>query len=142
MTLARRNYNQEWLPSLFNDLFDNNWMPKANVSAPAINVSETEKTFVVEVAAPGMKKEDFNIYLSDNDNLVISIEKKDETNDENKKYLRHEFTYSKFQQTLVLPDSVDREKITASVDNGILTINLEKKCIEECENKPKVIEIK
>ena len=142
MTPARKNYNQEWLPSLFNDFFDNDWMPKTHATAPAINVSEEENAYKVEVAAPGMTKDDFKIYLSDDDDLVIAIEKKEQNKEENKKYLRREFSYSKFQQTLVLPDDVDREKISASVNDGVLTIDLVKKVLEQRENKPKMIDIK
>ena len=103
MTPSRRNYSQEWLPSIFNDFFDNDWMVKANATAPAINVIESDKDYKVEVAAPGMTKEDFNIHLSEDNELVISMEKKTETNEEdkqNKKYLRREFSYTKFQQAI------------------------------------------
>ena len=94
MTPSRRNYSQEWLPSIFNDFFDNDWMVKANATAPAINVIESDKDYKVEVAAPGMTKEDFNIHLSEDNELVISMEKKTENKEEdkeNKKYLRREF---------------------------------------------------
>ena len=64
MTPIRKNYNQNWLPSIFNDFFDNDWMVKANATAPAINVLESDTDYKVEVAAPGMTKEDFNIHLS------------------------------------------------------------------------------
>ena len=75
-----------------------------------------------------MKKEDFNINLDDDGNLVIKMEKKDEKKDENKKehYLRREFAYSKFEQTLLLPDDVDKEKIGAGVNDGVLTVSLPK----------------
>ena len=142
MTPVRRNYSQEWLPSLFNDFFDNDWMPKTNATAPAINVSEDEKAYKVEVAAPGMTKDDFKIYLSDDEDLVIAIEKKNETKDENKKYLRREFSYSKFQQKLILPDDVDREQISATVNDGVLTIDLQKKIKEPAKQTPKIIDIK
>ena len=125
MTLARRN---SWMPDVFNDFFDTDFMPRANATAPAINVKETEKEYTVEVAAPGMKKEDLNINLDDDGNLVIKMEKKDEKKDENKKehYLRREFAYSKFEQTLLLPDDVDKEKIGAGVNDGVLTVSLPK----------------
>jgi len=103
---------QNWLPSIFNDFFDNEWMAKANATAPAINVIESEKEYKVEVAAPGMTKEDFNIRIDEDNNLVISMEKKVENKEEKKdgRYLRREFSYSKFQQTMILPDNVDKEK--------------------------------
>lgn len=144
MTPSRRNYSQEWLPSIFNDFFDNDWMVKANATAPAINVIESDKDYKVEVAAPGMTKEDFNIHLSEDNELVISMEKKTENKEEdkeNKKYLRREFSYTKFQQALVLPDDVEKDKINANVTNGVLTIELPKRTPEEKAKINKVIEI-
>lgn len=142
MMPTRKYYNQNWLPSIFNDFFDNNWMEKANATAPAINVVESDKDYKVEVAVPGMTKEDFNIHLGDENELVISMEKKDENEDkENKKYLRREFSYTKFQQSLYLPDNVDKEKITANVANGVLTIELPKYSQEEKAKINRVIEI-
>lgn len=142
MMPTRKYYNQNWLPSIFNDFFDNNWMEKANATAPAINVVESDKDYKVEVAVPGMTKEDFNIHLGDENELVISMEKKVENEDkENKKYLRREFSYTKFQQSLYLPDNVDKEKITANVANGVLTIELPKYSQEEKARINRVIEI-
>ena len=142
MMPTRKYYNQNWLPSIFNDFFDNNWMEKANATAPAINMVESDKDYKVEVAVPGMTKEDFNIHLGDENELVISMEKKVENEDkENKKYLRREFSYTKFQQSLYLPDNVDKEKITANVANGVLTIELPKYSQEEKAKINRVIEI-
>lgn len=142
MMPIRKYNNQNWLPSIFNDFFDNNWMEKANATAPAINVVESDKDYKVEVAVPGMTKEDFNIHLGDENELVISMEKKVENEDkENKKYLRREFSYTKFQQSLYLPDNVDKEKITANVANGVLTIELPKYSQEEKAKINRVIEI-
>ena len=141
---TKSNYNQEWLPSIFNDFFDNDWMAKANATAPAINVIESDKDYKVEVAAPGMTKDDFNIHLSEDNELVISMEKKNETKEEdkeNKKYLRREFSYSKFQQSLVLPDDVEKDKIGAAVNNGVLTIDLPKRQPEEKAKVNRSIEI-
>ena len=141
---TKRNSNQEWLPSIFNDFFDNDWMAKANATAPAINVIESDKDYKVEVAAPGMTKEDFNIHLSEDNELVITMEKKNETKEEdkeNKKYLRREFSYSKFQQSLVLPDDVEKDKIGAAVNNGVLTIDLPKRQPEEKAKVNRSIEI-
>ncbi len=141
---TKRNYNQEWLPSIFNDFFDNEWMAKANATAPAINVIESDKDYKVEVAAPGMTKEDFNIHLSEDNELVITMEKRNEKKEEdkeNKKYLRREFSYSKFQQSLVLPDDVEKDKIEAAVNNGVLTIDLPKRQPEEKAKVNRNIEI-
>ena len=70
--------NQNWLPSIFNDFFDNEWMARANATAPAINVIENEKDYKVELAAPGMTKNDFKVSVDESNNLVICMEKKDE----------------------------------------------------------------
>lgn len=144
MTPMRKYNNQNWIPSIFNDFFDNDWMVKANATAPAINVIESDKDYKVEVAAPGMTKNDFNIHLSEDNELVISMEKKNETKEEdkeNKKYLRREFSYTQFQQALVLPDDVDKDKINANVTDGVLTIELPKRTPEEKAKINRVIEI-
>ena len=139
-----RKYNQNWLPSIFNDFFDNDWMVRTNATAPAINVIENDTDYKIEVAAPGMTKEDFNVHLTENNELVISMEKKNETGekDKNKKYLRREFSYSKFEQCMVLPDDVEKDKISANVNDGVLTIDLPKMTKEEKANVCKVIDIK
>ena len=135
---------QSWLPSIFNDFFDNDWMVKANATAPAINVFETEKEYKVELAAPGMTKEDFNVRIDEDNNLVISMEKKTENKEEKKdgRYLRREFSYSKFQQTMILPDDVDKEKISAQVENGVLNIDLPKFSEQEKEKARRFIDEK
>lgn len=143
MMPVRRN-NQTWLPSIFNDFFDNEWMEKANATAPAINVSESESEYKVDVAAPGMTKEDFNIHIDEDNNLVISMEKKTDNKEEKKdrKYLRREFSYSKFEQTMILPDDVDKEKIGAAVENGVLDITLPKLSKENLPKLTRDIEVK
>ena len=144
MMPSRKYYNQNWLPSFFNDFFDNDWMTKANATAPAINVIESESDYKVEVAAPGMTKDDFQIHLSEDNELVISMEKKNETKEEdkkNKRYLRREFSYAKFQQSLVLPDDVEKDRLSANVTDGVLTIDLPKRTPEEKAKVNKVIEI-
>lgn len=135
---------QSWVPSIFNDFFDNDWMVKANATAPAINVIETEKEYKVEVAAPGMTKEDFNIHINEENDLVISMEKKAENTEEKKegRYLRREFSYTKFQQTLILPDDVDKNKIDAKVNDGVLKIELPKVAPEEKPKTSRPIEVK
>lgn len=145
MMPIRRNYEQNWLPSIFNDFFDNDWMAKANATAPAINVVEDKTEYRIEVAVPGMTKDDFRLQLTKDNQLVISMEKKSETNDKDdkdKRYLRREFSYSKFQQSMILPDDVEKERITASVNDGVLTIDLPKKTAEEKEQECRMIEIK
>ena len=144
MTPSRR-FNENWLPTFFDDFFDNEWMVRSKAAAPAMNVMENENDYKVEIAAPGMKKEDVNIHLDQDHNLVVSMKKKTENKEDDKKhsrYLRCEFSYSKFQQTLVLPDNVDKEKIHAAVNDGVLTIELPKLKPEDKIKTVKVIEVK
>ena len=133
-----------WMPEVFNDFFDTDFMTRTKATAPAINVKETEKDYTVEVAAPGMTKDDFNVHIDEDNNLVISMEKKTENKEEKKdgRYLRREFSYSKFQQTMILPDNVDKEKIAASVEHGVLNIELPKLSEEEVKKPNRQIEIK
>ena len=140
MTPMMRTNN--WIPAVFNDFFDTDYMPRANCTAPAINVKETNKAYVVELAAPGMKKEDFNVHVNDEGNLIIKMEKKQENKEEDKsaRYLRREFSYSKFEQTLLLPDDVKREDIKAKVEHGVLTVELPK-VVEEKVKLSRQIEI-
>ena len=93
---------------------------------------------------PGMTKDDFNVHIDEDNNLVISMEKKTENKEEKKdgRYLRREFSYSKFQQTMILPDNVDKEKIAAQVENGVLNISLPKFSAEEKQKNKKSIEVK
>lgn len=138
------NRNQGWIPSIFKDFFNDTWMPaKFTGTTPAINVSEDEKAYKVEVAAPGMTKEDFKISVA-NDDLVISMEKKTDNKeeDEKKKYLRREFSYSKFEQRLTLPDNIERQNICANMNDGVLAIVIPKMTEEEKAQETQCIEIK
>lgn len=121
-------YKNNWMPDVFNDFFDTDFMPKTNATAPAINVKESEHDYTVELAAPGLKKGDFNIDIDHDGNLHIKMESKNEQKDENKKehYLRREFFYNKYEQTLILPDDVNKDKISAKVNDGVLSIDLPK----------------
>lgn len=145
MIPARRN-NQNWLPSIFNDFFDNEWLEKRNTTSPAVNIIENEDEFRIEVAAPGMTKEDFHVDVNPDNELVISMEKKNEEKEEDPKkkgtYLRREFSYSRFQQSLLLPDNVETEKISAKVEHGVMTIDIPKKKVEEKAPASRRIEIK
>lgn len=117
-----------WIPAVFNDLFDTDYLQKANCTAPAINVKESDKAYTVELAAPGMKKEDFNVHINDDGNLVVKMEHKEEHKEDDKttRYLRREFSYSKYEQTLILPDDVKKDAISAKVEHGVLTVELPK----------------
>lgn len=117
----------DWMPSVFNDFFDTDFMPRINATAPAINVIETEKDYKVELAAPGMRKDDFQVHINNEGNLSIKMESKKENEQKEKGcYLRREFSYSKYEQTLILPDDVEKDKISAKVTDGVLTVTLPK----------------
>ena len=133
--LPMMNRNQ-WLPTVFNDFFESDFIPKASATAPAINVIESDKDYTVELAAPGLRKEDFKVNINDEGNLVIKMEQKRDHQEEDKSrhYLRREFSYSKFEQTLLLPDDVEKDQIAAKVEHGVLTIGLPK--IAAAQKKP------
>ena len=141
MLPAKRTQN--WLPGIFNDFFGNEWIAKVNATSPAINIIESDKEYKVEIAAPGIDKKDFKISVNSDNHLVVSMEKKVETEDKdkNERYLRREFSYSQFQQTLILLDNVNKEKIDAKQENGVLTVIIPKKEIP-AEPEAKEIAIK
>lgn len=120
--------SNNWLDNAFNDLFSDSALSRMNSTAPAVNVKDTESAYVMEVAVPGIKKEFCRVNIDDDGNLEIAIENKLEHKEENKKehYLRREFSYSNYQQSYILPEDVDREKISAKVLNGVLEIELPK----------------
>ena len=140
-TIKRQNPN--WLPTIFNDFFNDDWFPMRSTTVPAINVKEFDKEFVIELAVPGMTKEDFQVHVNDKDQLVVSVEKKQESNDEEKaaKFLRREFNYTRFEQTLLLPDNIDRDAITAKAKHGVLKIKLPKLANIPEKEPTRVIEI-
>ena len=113
MTPAK--HQQNWLPGIFNDFFGNEWIAKTSSAAPAINIVETEKEYEVQIAAPGITKDDFDITVDKENHLVVTVEHKQEESEKDKKgrYLRREFSYSQFQQTLILPDNVNTDAIEA-----------------------------
>lgn len=137
--------NQNWLPSIFNDFFNSEWLDRPSTTAPAVNIIETDDDFRIEVAAPGMTKDDFKVDITPDNELVISLEKRSEEKEEGKKrgtYLRREFSYSQFQQSLLLPDNIEREKIAARMEHGVMTIEIPKKRAEEATVASRRIEIK
>ncbi|MBN1599165.1 MAG: Hsp20/alpha crystallin family protein [Bacteroidales bacterium] len=147
MTLAKfSNRSFPTFPSLFNRLFEGDWsdpigigwlnsnFSSTNTSLPAVNVKEDDNKYLIDVAAPGMKKDDFKLNY-DNGSLTISSEKKEENEENNGKYTRREFSYQSFQRTFNVPeDMIDSGKIEAKYDDGILHISLPKK--EEAKPKP------
>lgn len=136
--------NKEWFPTLFDDFLNNDWMPRANTTAPAVNVKENVKEYTMEIAVPGIKKEFCRINIDNDGNLDISIENKLEHKDEDKKehYLRREFSYTNYQQAYALPDNVDKDNISANVSHGVLTITLPKLNKEDVKKAQRMIEIK
>ena len=145
MVPVRRNQN--WLPSIFNDFLNNDWLvERRNTTAPAVNIIENDDEYKIEVAAPGMTKEDFKVHINEDNELIISMEKRSEEKDEEKRhkgtYLRREFSYTQFQQSLLLPDNVVREKISAKVENGVMSIDIPKKKDTEASAVARQIEIK
>jgi len=128
-------------PSLFDRFFDNDmfdWnnrnFSNTNTTLPSVNIKENPEEYSVEVAAPSFEKEDFNIELN-NDVLTISSEKKVENETkEDERFTKREFSYQSFSRSFTLPVTVEREKINAKYENGILRIVIPKK--EEAKPKP------
>lgn len=133
---------QNWLPSIFNDFLGNEWIAKTNSSSPAMNIIENEKEYRIEIASPGMDKEDLCVKINDDNHLVISMKKTHKESEESKdeRYLRREFSYSQFKQTLILPENVDRDNIAAQQENGILCVTIPKREVVKTENE-KVITV-
>ncbi|NJO02211.1 MAG: Hsp20/alpha crystallin family protein [Bacteroidia bacterium] len=122
------------LDNFFNrDIFDSTNFSSG--SLPAVNIKETKDEFLVELAAPGMSKEDFKVEL-DHNALRISSEKKQEHEEKARdgKYSRREFSYQSFQRTFTLPHTVENDKISATYKEGILRLSIPKK--EEAKEKP------
>ncbi len=127
------------VPSFIDDFFGKDWMDsvfsdRPGISTPAVNVKETGDEFQIEVAAPGLDKNDFKVDL-DNNVLTISSEKefKDEQKEDGR-YMRREFSYTSFSRSFTLPEAVDAEKIMAKHKDGILLITIPKR--EEAKRKP------
>ena len=127
-----------WFPTVFDEFFTNEWMPKAKATAPAVNVKEDAKAYTMEIAVPGVKKEYCRVNINADGNLEVAIENKlehkEEEKSEDKKehYLRREFSYSNYQQVYALPEDIVKEEISAKVEHGVLTITMPKeKPVEE-----------
>jgi HSP20 family protein len=120
---------------MFDDLFTEPFLPglrienrKIGCEIPPVNIHESDKEFLFEMAAPGLKKEDFTIDL-EKDNITISCNKETETEKTEEKYTKREFDFFQFQRVFTLPESVDASKIKANYENGILKIHLPKKTV-------------
>lgn len=145
MSLIKFNGNStNSLSTGFNDIFesifkDTFYSDRMMSRVPAVNVYETEDHYEIEMAAPGLNKEDFNIKL-DKNLLTVSVEQQNQEVKENKQYNRREFSYSSFVRSFALPESADDAQIEAKYNNGVLRILVVKK--EEAKQLPRKIEIK
>ena len=143
MVPAKRFNGLSSLPDFFNDFFDNGGIERISTKAPAINVIEDENEYKIEVATPGMTKDDFKVHVNKDGNLVIEMEKKKENEEKkDKKYIRKEFPYTRFHQTLILPENAEKDKIEAKVENGVLKVCIPKLQIEENAPENRIIEVK
>ena len=143
MLPARRFNGLNSLPDFFNDFFDNGGIERISTKAPAINVIEDENQYKIEVATPGMTKDDFKVHINKDGNLVIEMEKKNKGECKKEcKYIRREFAYTRFHQTLILPENAEKDNIEAYVENGVLKIKIPKLQISTTENENRMIEVK
>ena len=140
MLVTRRN--QDFMPTLFNELM--NWND-TTYSTPRMNIMETKDNYKLELCIPGLTKEDVKLNIDAEGNLVVEMvkemknEKKE--NKEEMRYLRHEFSVEHFRQTVMLPDDIHKEQISAKVENGILDIVIPKVTIEEKKQAIQTIEV-
>ena len=136
-------FRNNWMPTVFEDFLNSDFLPRTSSTAPAVNVKEDEKAYTLEMAAPGLKKEYCRVNINEDGNLCVAIENKMEHKEENKKqhYLRREFSYSNYEQSYTLPDDVKKEEISAKVENGILTVTMPKETKEEQKKATRAIEI-
>jgi HSP20 family protein len=128
------NGNVLRVPALFNDFFSDPFFGGSTLASqyagigevPSANIRENENEYEVELSAPGLKRDDFNIDLDDNV-LTISSEKEEERKAEEKDYKRREFSYSSFSRSFTLPDNVADDKINAKYSDGILHVTIPKR---------------
>lgn len=139
MTIVKRDAGYApTLSNFFDDFFTRdlfNWPSSSSTgtSIPKVNIYETDSEFHVEMAAPGMSKNDFKVEL-DNNMLTISSQKEHDKREENRNYQRQEYSYQSFNRTFHLPDSAEAEKINAKYIDGVLNLTIPKK--EEAKRKP------
>ena len=137
------------MPSIFGDLFTDQWPDTflKRATTPHVNVIECDKKYKIEIAAPGMTKDDLKIDLTTDNQLIVSLEKsidegdKSADKEDNSHYLRREFYYTSFRQVFNIPDTVDRDNIKAKMKHGVLHIKLPKRDGAETLPEPKHIAI-
>ncbi|MCK4879225.1 MAG: Hsp20/alpha crystallin family protein [Bacteroidales bacterium] len=140
--LARINKN--YVPAYWDDFFNNSFFNQLNSttcngSRPAVNVSEDDKSYTIEVAAPGIARKAFNLEI-ENDVLTISTEKRESKSEQKQNFLRREFNYQTFKRSFQLPETIDQEQIRATHETGILTLTLPMK-EEVVQKAPRQIEV-
>ena len=140
MLVTRRN--QDFMPTLFNELM--NWND-TTYSTPRMNIMETKDNYKLELCIPGLTKEDVKLNIDAEGNLVVEMVKENKSekkeNKEEMRYLRHEFSVEHFRQTVMLPDDIHKEQISAKVENGILDIVIPKVTVEEKKQAIQTIEV-
>ena len=140
MLVTRRN--QDFMPTLFNELM--NWND-TTYSTPRMNIMETKDNYKLELCIPGLTKEDVKLSIDAEGNLVVEMVKENKSekkeNNEEMRYLRHEFSVEHFRQTVMLPEDIHKEQISAKVENGILDIVIPKVTVEEKKQAVQNIEV-
>jgi HSP20 family protein len=145
MTLVKFNNGQKsavnpWFSDVFDSIINDSRLNERFVNKiPAVNIAETENQYHIELAVPGLKKEDLKINL-DKNVLTVSAEKKTENVDESKKYSKREYSYNSFVRSFTLPESADQGKIEAEYTDGVLKLNVAKK--EEAKVQTREISVK
>ena len=145
MTLVKFNNGQKnavnpWFNDVFESLINDSRLNDRFVNkVPSVNIAETENEFHIELAVPGLKKEDFKINL-DKNVLSVSAEKKAENVEEGKKYSKREYSYNSFVRSFTLPESADHSKINAEYTDGVLKLSVAKK--EEAKFQSREIAVK
>ncbi len=131
--------NTRNFPVFFDGLFSKDFNPNFmahGLAVPAVNIIENELGFRLEVAAPGLQKDDFKLNLENN---LLTVSAKTETKETTEKYTRQEFGFGSFSRSFTLPNSIDGEQINATYNDGILKVELPKK--EEAKKYPRAIEV-
>ena len=140
MLVTRRN--QDFMPTLFNELM--NWND-TTYSTPRMNIMETKDNYKLELCIPGLTKEDVKLSIDAEGNLVVEMVKENKSekkeNKEEMRYLRHEFSVEHFRQTVMLPEDIHKDQISAKVENGILDIVIPKVTVEEKKQAMQTIEV-
>lgn len=121
------------------DFMGNLWNVEENSTMPSANIEENDKAFVIELAVPGYKKENFNLSLTPQNVLTIKAEIKSGNKDEKKCFSRREYNYSSFERSFTLPDNVECNKIEAKYEDGLLKLTLPKKAEKELNSNVNIL---